>query len=127
MTSDSHTHQSIFLVPDASSSSTFSSPPAPPRRPVTPAPSPQSGIVVFSGGSAANNLVDVFEDVRQANQCALSYVIPISDNGGSTSEIIRVFGGPGKASSLPSFSLAKCPHFPWREKQELRGEPVRDR
>lgn len=25
----------------------------------------------------------------------LSYVIGISDNGGSTSEILRVFGGPG--------------------------------
>lgn len=71
-----------------------------------PAPSPrlQQGsntssrdhVLVFSGGSAANNLVDVFERVRAANQTSLSYVIPISDNGGSTSEIIRVFGGPGK-------------------------------
>jgi hypothetical protein len=73
-----------------------------PRRPITPGPSPSSlsvppttGIVVFSGGSAANTLVDVFESVREVNQCTLSYVIPISDNGGSSSEIIRVFGGPG--------------------------------
>ncbi|KAG6013985.1 hypothetical protein E4U41_004935, partial [Claviceps citrina] len=56
---------------------------------------PRTGIVVFSGGSAANSLVDVFERVREANNTTLSYVIPISDNGGSTSEIIRVFGGPG--------------------------------
>ncbi|GIZ46516.1 hypothetical protein CKM354_000964200 [Cercospora kikuchii] len=55
----------------------------------------RGGIVVFSGGSAANNLVDVFNHVREANDTALSYVIPISDNGGSSSEIIRVFGGPG--------------------------------
>ncbi|RDA92036.1 hypothetical protein CP533_0968 [Ophiocordyceps camponoti-saundersi (nom. inval.)] len=54
-----------------------------------------SGIVVFSGGSAANSLVDVFEQVREASGSSLSYVIPISDNGGSSSEIIRVFGGPG--------------------------------
>ncbi|RDA82590.1 hypothetical protein CP532_0912 [Ophiocordyceps camponoti-leonardi (nom. inval.)] len=54
-----------------------------------------SGIVVFSGGSAANSLVDVFEHVREASGSSLSYVIPISDNGGSSSEIIRVFGGPG--------------------------------
>ncbi|KAH7170155.1 hypothetical protein EDB81DRAFT_708347 [Dactylonectria macrodidyma] len=60
-----------------------------------PSPSPLNGIVVFSGGSAANNLVDVFESVREANQFKLSYVIPISDNGGSSSELIRVFGGPG--------------------------------
>lgn len=53
-------------------------------------------IVVFSGGSAANNLVDVFETVREDKKCPLSYVIPISDNGGSSSELIRVFGGPGK-------------------------------
>ncbi|KAH8722438.1 hypothetical protein GQ44DRAFT_686931 [Phaeosphaeriaceae sp. PMI808] len=53
------------------------------------------GIVVFSGGSAANNLVDVFKTVREDKNCPLSYVIPISDNGGSSSELIRVFGGPG--------------------------------
>lgn len=60
-----------------------------------PSPSILNGIVVFSGGSAANNLVDVFESVREANHFKLSYVIPISDNGGSSSELIRVFGGPG--------------------------------
>jgi hypothetical protein len=53
------------------------------------------GIVVFSGGSAANNLVDVFSTVREDKKCSLSYIIPISDNGGSSSELIRVFGGPG--------------------------------
>ena len=53
------------------------------------------GIVVFSGGSAANSLVDVFKTVSQNKKCPLSYVIPISDNGGSSSELIRVFGGPG--------------------------------
>jgi 2-phospho-L-lactate transferase/gluconeogenesis factor (CofD/UPF0052 family) len=53
------------------------------------------GIVVFSGGSAANSLVDVFEAVRENKSCSLSYIIPISDNGGSSSELIRVFGGPG--------------------------------
>ncbi|KAI9667267.1 MAG: hypothetical protein M1821_000081 [Bathelium mastoideum] len=55
----------------------------------------QKGIVVFSGGTAANSLVDVFEKVAQGNKCSLSYVIPISDNGGSSSELIRVLGGPG--------------------------------
>ncbi|KAH8809443.1 hypothetical protein F5884DRAFT_753930 [Xylogone sp. PMI_703] len=52
-------------------------------------------LVIFSGGSAANKLVDVFGKVAQHNGCSLSYVIPISDNGGSSSELIRVFGGPG--------------------------------
>ena len=52
-------------------------------------------VVVFSGGSAANSLVDVFNQIIVKNNCALTYVIPISDNGGSSSELIRVFGGPG--------------------------------
>lgn len=56
---------------------------------------PNRGIVVFSGGSAANSLVDVFSAVRESKHCPLSYIIPISDNGGSSSELIRVFGGPG--------------------------------
>ncbi|KAL4891290.1 hypothetical protein BDV59DRAFT_72590 [Aspergillus ambiguus] len=56
---------------------------------------PNRGLVVFSGGSAANNLVDVFSTVRHSKDCVLSYIIPISDNGGSSSELIRIFGGPG--------------------------------
>ncbi|KAL9603049.1 MAG: hypothetical protein Q9219_001413 [cf. Caloplaca sp. 3 TL-2023] len=52
-------------------------------------------IVVLSGGTAANSLVDVFNDLIEKNNCTLSYIIPISDNGGSSSELIRVFGGPG--------------------------------
>ncbi|OJJ51009.1 hypothetical protein ASPZODRAFT_127001 [Penicilliopsis zonata CBS 506.65] len=56
---------------------------------------PNRGLVVFSGGSAANSLVDVFSAVRASKQCSLSYIIPISDNGGSSSELIRIFGGPG--------------------------------
>ncbi|KAL9000311.1 MAG: hypothetical protein Q9169_001028 [Polycauliona sp. 2 TL-2023] len=56
---------------------------------------PSRRIVVFSGGSAANSLVDVFNGLIEKNNCTLSYIIPISDNGGSSSELIRVFGGPG--------------------------------
>lgn len=52
-------------------------------------------LVVLSGGSAANNLVDVFNEVIDNHVCSLTYIIPISDNGGSSSELIRVFGGPG--------------------------------
>ncbi|KAF8451797.1 hypothetical protein BGX38DRAFT_1249871 [Terfezia claveryi] len=64
-------------------------------------------LVVFSGGSAANSIVDVFNGLLSSREAGkgqsvnglklqkLSYVIGISDNGGSTSEILRVFGGPG--------------------------------
>lgn len=67
----------------------------------------RNSIVVFSGGSAANNLVDVFNGLREANTSALSYVLPISDNGGSSSELIRVFGGPGECArdTTPQGSL----------------------
>lgn len=63
-------------------------------------------VVVFSGGSAANSLVDVFNQVIEKNNCSLTYVIPISDNGGSSSELIRVFGGPsiGDVRSMELFS-----------------------
>lgn len=57
----------------------------------------RGGIVVFGGGTATNSLVDVFEGLRQSRGCTLQYVIPISDNGGSSSELIRVFGGPGES------------------------------
>ncbi|KAI1432875.1 UPF0052-domain-containing protein [Xylaria sp. CBS 124048] len=53
------------------------------------------GIVVFGGGTATNSLVDVLETLRKSRNCSLQYIIPISDNGGSSSELIRVFGGPG--------------------------------
>ncbi|KAF3760564.1 UPF0052-domain-containing protein [Cryphonectria parasitica EP155] len=55
---------------------------------------PQGGIAVFSGGTAANFLVDVFDQITTRRKCPLRYIIPISDNGGSSSELIRVFGGP---------------------------------
>ena len=73
---------------------------------------PSRKIVVLSGGSAANSLVDVFNELIEKNNCTLSYIIPISDNGGSSSELIRVFGGPGigdirskYSSSLPATSV----------------------
>lgn len=68
------------------------------------------GVVVFSGGSAANSLVDVFDSIRKNRNCILSYIIPMSDNGGSSSELIRIFGGPGigdvrSKKSRPDYSL----------------------
>lgn len=47
-------------------------------------------IVVLSGGTATNELVSIFNSLSSQ----INYVLPISDNGGSTSEIIRVIGGP---------------------------------
>ena len=59
--------------------------------------------MVVSGGSAANSLVDVFNQIIEEKGCDLSYIIPISDNGGSSSELIRVFGGPGTSDNAINF------------------------
>lgn len=61
-------------------------PPTPPLR--------AGSLCVFTGGTAANFLVDVFDRIIAKRNCSLRYIIPISDNGGSSSELIRVFGGP---------------------------------
>lgn len=50
------------------------------------------GVVVFSGGTATNSLTTFFGKLAEDNE--LTYILPISDNGGSTSEILRVLGGP---------------------------------
>ena len=42
--------------------------------------------IVISGGSGGNSICSAFDDV--------CYVLPVSDDGGSSSEIIRVLGGP---------------------------------
>ncbi|KAF8807612.1 UPF0052-domain-containing protein [Phlegmacium glaucopus] len=42
--------------------------------------------VVISGGTGGNCICSAFDDV--------CYVLPVSDDGGSSSEIIRVLGGP---------------------------------
>jgi hypothetical protein len=78
-------------------------------------PERRSGISVFSGGissppcvtltrmltnrtgTAANSLVDVFNKIIEKRNCRLNYIIPISDNGGSSSELIRFVGGPSSS------------------------------
>ena len=47
-------------------------------------------VVVFSGGTAMNGITMNLSAVTSK----VTHVIPVSDNGGSTSEIVRVLGGP---------------------------------
>ena len=42
--------------------------------------------LVISGGTGGNAICSAFDDV--------CHVLPVSDDGGSSSEIIRVLGGP---------------------------------
>lgn len=51
-------------------------------------------LVVLSGGTASNALTSCFAKLSQDQDQEVTYVLPISDNGGSTSEILRVVGGP---------------------------------
>lgn len=51
-------------------------------------------VVVLSGGTATNSLTSCFSQISVSENRELTYILPISDNGGSTSEILRVVGGP---------------------------------
>ncbi|CAO3650584.1 unnamed protein product [Cunninghamella blakesleeana] len=50
----------------------------------------QASFVIFSGGSACNYISNTFQAITPN----VSYVLGISDNGGLTSELLRVLGGP---------------------------------
>ncbi|KAI8098695.1 uncharacterized protein BX664DRAFT_319359 [Halteromyces radiatus] len=46
--------------------------------------------VIFSGGSACNSITSTFQAITSKTV----FVLGVSDNGGSTSELLRVLGGP---------------------------------
>lgn len=66
--------------------------------------------LVLSGGTGCNSIVSAFGDA--------CYVLPVSDDGGSSSEIIRVLGGP---------SIGKLPSAPllWKDTNVFSAEPRR--
>ncbi|CAH9055373.1 unnamed protein product [Cuscuta europaea] len=50
----------------------------------------QPSLVVFSGGTAFNCVAEELKKLTTR----VTHVLPVSDDGGSTSEIVRVLGGP---------------------------------
>ncbi|KAM7255308.1 hypothetical protein ACFE04_020549 [Oxalis oulophora] len=52
--------------------------------------SSQPPLLVFSGGTAFNGIVEELKKLTTR----VSHVLPVSDDGGSTAEIVRVLGGP---------------------------------
>ena len=64
-------------------------------------------IVVFSGGTGGNAIVPAIQAISHN----VTYILPISDNGGSTSEILRVLGGIG-VGDLRSRLIHLIPHAP---------------
>ncbi|GIL81337.1 hypothetical protein Vretimale_1109 [Volvox reticuliferus] len=65
---------------------------APPGSSIAPtSPKPWSpGLVVFSGGTAFNSVAGHLRHLTTR----VAHVLPVSDDGGSTAEIVRVLGGP---------------------------------
>ncbi|KAF9056393.1 hypothetical protein BJ165DRAFT_1381113 [Panaeolus papilionaceus] len=59
--------------------------------------------IVISGGTGGNAICSAFK-----NAC---YVLPVSDDGGSSSEIIRVLGGPS-VGDIRSRLIRLIPHAP---------------
>ncbi|XP_057430265.1 uncharacterized protein YNL011C isoform X2 [Lotus japonicus] len=53
-------------------------------------PHPQPALLVFSGGTAFNGVVEELKNFTTR----VAHVLPVSDDGGSTAEIVRVLGGP---------------------------------
>ncbi|KAK7332035.1 hypothetical protein VNO80_28781 [Phaseolus coccineus] len=53
-------------------------------------PHPQPALLVFSGGTAFNGVVEELKNLTNR----VAHVLPVSDDGGSTAEIVRVLGGP---------------------------------
>ncbi|KAI0522897.1 hypothetical protein KFK09_005286 [Dendrobium nobile] len=53
-------------------------------------PSQQPSLLVFSGGTAFNCVAEELKKVTTR----VAHVLPVSDDGGSTAEIVRVVGGP---------------------------------
>jgi hypothetical protein len=84
----------------ASTSSSSSSPPAKfgPR------------LTIFSGGSGFNTTAILLKTVT--NQ--VTYIMPVSDNGGSTAEISRVLGGPA-LGDIRSRLMALASHHSLQE------------
>ncbi|XP_010052209.3 uncharacterized protein YNL011C isoform X2 [Eucalyptus grandis] len=66
--------------------------PSPPSHPTSgPEPDPtRPSLLVFSGGTAFNGVVEELKRLTTR----VAHVLPVSDDGGSTAEIVRVLGGP---------------------------------
>ena len=62
-------------------------------------------VVIFSGGSAWNGLAQVLS--RAGCRCA--HVMPVTDDGGSTFEVRRVFAGPAVGDIRNRLSMLELP------------------
>jgi hypothetical protein len=77
---------SVFDLPIQPSAMAFKSTMAHRHQQLEPEFGDEPSFLVISGGTGGNAICSAF-----TNAC---YVLPVSDDGGSSSEIIRVLGGP---------------------------------
>lgn len=77
--------RSLTMAADHPHSYSFSNP-----NPIPDPSTSQPSLLVFSGGTAFNGVV---EELKKLTTC-VAHVLPVSDDGGSTAEIVRVLGGP---------------------------------
>lgn len=69
---------------------------------------PEKPVIVFKGGTGFNRFLQDFK----THFPHTTYIVPITDDGGSSSEIVRVFGGPSIGdlrSTLTRLSDEECP------------------
>jgi hypothetical protein len=72
---------------------------------VTPHSADSGSYIVISGGTGCNPICSAFGP----DAC---YVLPISDDGGSSSEIIRVLGGPSIGACSPPNDTRASTYLP---------------
>ncbi|KAF5728718.1 Maternal effect embryo arrest 18 [Tripterygium wilfordii] len=87
-------HQSLKFPPKLKlkfkpKPSSMAAPPSHCRCSSNPRPN-QPSLLVFSGGTAFNGIVEELKKLT----IRVAHVLPVSDDGGSTAEIVRVLGGP---------------------------------
>ncbi|KAK7306555.1 hypothetical protein VNO77_44503 [Canavalia gladiata] len=83
----------ILAYPSSSSSSMATSSQYRQHRRCCSNPNPphhQPALLVFSGGTAFNGVIEELKHFTTR----VAHVLPVSDDGGSTAEIVRVLGGP---------------------------------
>jgi hypothetical protein len=64
---------------------------------------PETSYVVISGGTGANSIATAFGT-------SPAFVLPVSDDGGSSAEILRCFGGPSIGDIRQSFEKFEASH-----------------
>jgi hypothetical protein len=78
-------------------------------------PVTSASYIVLSGGTGGNAICSAFGDA--------CFVLPVSDDGGSSSEIIRVLGGPSVGSNIFRCSVIQA--FSYHCPGDIRSRLVR--